>query len=113
MPDSGAAIPGLPLMADGYGANQPFGSRMLFRVADEVEFKDPLEVGERVLGEDDHASLRALGRAPELPPCERRSRYSNTSSAGIPAPVFFIFASLRLASATNCARASSASSSSR
>lgn len=59
-----------------------------------------------LLGEDDHASLRDLGRAAG-PPRARCSRYSKTACAGIPERVFFIFASLRLASATNCARCAS------
>jgi hypothetical protein len=75
-------------------------------VARERETENPLEVGERRLGEDDHASLRAFGRAAGLP-LPSDLRYSKTSSAGIAMPVFFIARSLRVASAWNVARASS------
>ena len=55
-------------------------------VACERELEYPLEVAERSLGEDDHATFRALGRA----------------------PVFFMPFSRRDASAWNAARDSSA-----
>jgi hypothetical protein len=53
----------------------------------------------------DQASFRDFGRRAALP-WARSLRYWNTSSAGIPARLFFIFLSLRFASACNLARVS-------
>ena len=64
----------------------------------EVELEDPLQIGKRILREDNHAMRRDLGRW-GLPPFARASKYLKTSAAGIPAPDFLIFARRRTPSA--------------